>query len=94
MASIDNDDPVFAKSTFLTAYMSNHADTLVAYICYHLEQQKKGKRANDERIVGAGDVKEPKMLKITSKFMILQYKDAGDSLAVKTDQSSVVVSGR
>lgn len=83
MASTESDDPVYAKSTFLTSYMSNHADTLVAYICHHLEQQSKHSKGSKASSTQAKDVKEPRMLKITSNDMELQYKDAADSLAVK-----------
>lgn len=83
MAGSDSDDPVYAKSTFLTSYMSNHADTLVAYICHHLEQQSKRSRGSKVALTQAKDVKDPRMLKITSNEMELQYKDAGDNLAVK-----------
>ncbi|KAK9893293.1 hypothetical protein P389DRAFT_148149 [Cystobasidium minutum MCA 4210] len=84
MAGADSDDPVYSKSTFLTSYMSNHADTLVAYICYHLGQQSKRAKGGKVPPTEAKDVKDPRMLKITSNEMELQYKDAKDGLAVKT----------
>lgn len=84
MAAADSDDPVYSKSTFLTSYMSNHADTLVAYICHQLGQQSKRARGGKVAATEAKDVKEPRMLKITSNEMELQYKDANDGLAVKT----------
>lgn len=78
----DADDPVYAKSTFLTSYMSNHADTLVAYILYRL--QEKTSRSSKQQLPSAAQIKEPRMLRITSKEMELQYKDASDGLTVKT----------
>jgi len=84
MAAADSDDSVYSKSTFLTSYMSNHADTLVAYICHQLGQQSKRARGGKVAATEAKDVKEPRMLKITSNEMELQYKDANDGLAVKT----------
>lgn len=87
MAGTDSDDPVYAKSTFLTSYMSNHADTLVAYICHQLQQQSKRSRGGKVATPQAKDVKEPSMLKITSKDMELQYKDAADGLTLKTVSS-------
>lgn len=65
-------DPVEAKSTFLTAYMSQHSDTLVAYILHELQRSKKSQQ------LAAKDVQEPKMLKISSRFMRLQYRDGQD----------------
>lgn len=91
MAATDSDDPVYSKSTFLTSYMSNHADTLVAYICHHLEQQSKRARGAKVPATQAKDVKEPRMLKITSNDMELQYKDAADGLAIKTVSLAVLV---
>ena len=53
-------DPVADKSTFLCMYMSNHPDTLVAYVKYW------GKVAEP--------VSSAKMTSIDSKGMSLEYK--------------------
>lgn len=90
----DKDDPVYAQSTFLTSYMSNHTDVLVAYILNEsLQQQqrkeKKGKGAStkkdeDAAPVSADAIKEPRMMKITSREMVLEYKDAKAGKAIRT----------
>jgi hypothetical protein len=49
---------------------SSHQDTLVAYVLHEL-QKSKSKQDN----LRAQDVRDPKMLKITSKSVTLQYTD-------------------
>ena len=77
------DDPIAAKSVFLASYMSQHADTLVAYIVFYLqspiwsgEKFKTSKERDSKTSLRAVDIKQPRMLKITSKEMTIQYRDA------------------
>lgn len=103
MSTPTSDDPVAAKSLFLTTYMSNHVDTLVAYILHHLQQElehapqsrpagsasSKGKkreadgRSTTSTTPTATEVKSPKMLKIDSREMAIQYTDGSDGDKVK-----------
>lgn len=77
-------DPVAAKSSWLSAYMSQHADTLVAYILQELHRQQRRNSGKNVSLPSAGEVKNPKMLSITSDKMQLQYEDASDGQKVKT----------
>jgi len=61
-------DPVAARSSFLCMYMSNHPDTLVAYVCHAQLGSKAGKQP---------PVLSAKMTSIDSKGMTLLYVAKG-----------------
>ncbi|KDQ08427.1 hypothetical protein BOTBODRAFT_37990 [Botryobasidium botryosum FD-172 SS1] len=61
----DASDPVAARSSFLCMYMSNHPDTLVAYVCHAQSASKAGRPQPP--------VLSAKMTAIDSKGMTLSY---------------------
>ena len=85
--SAASSDPVAAKSAFLCAYMSNHSDTLVAYILHELQSRSnrsKSSNGGSPAALHARDVLEPKMASIDSRKMELSYRDAQDNRKPKT----------
>ena len=85
-SSAASSDPVAAKSAFLCAYMSNHSDTLVAYILHELQSRSKRSKSSSgaPSALRARDVLEPKMASIDSRKMELSYRDAQDNRKPKT----------
>ena len=74
-------DAIASKSTFLASYMSQHVDTLVAYIIFYLQSKSwaGGASAKEKKEAGglaAKDVRDTTMLSISSRNMVLQYRDA------------------
>lgn len=54
---------------------SQHSDTLIAYILHELQKSKSSKDK-----LQAKDIKDPKMLKITSKAFTLSYVDRASNV--------------
>jgi hypothetical protein len=65
MAMQAPEDPVAGRSGFLCTYMSQHPETLLAYVFHH----EKGSAIQD--------AKNPRMASISTREMVIEYTLAG-----------------